>query len=187
MSKTLESEPRGKMFERACGAYWVVGVLLAFVLPEGSGLDTALGIEASDVPFAMILIEVPGRLDHVGLYFLVMWMLMPALLLWLYRHPQTRAQFEQYGFVRMDLARVVGASLVSVTMIAGFVYFVLMAPITCPKVTARGTALICFAARYRLGLGVVGGGLMLTIALAAYCAIFRVPAMWREYLGQDGS
>ncbi|MDX1554389.1 MAG: hypothetical protein R3212_00010 [Xanthomonadales bacterium] len=158
-----------------------MGFVLALAIPSGEGFDQATGINPTNIPLASLMVNIPERVDYIGVYFFVLWILMPILLICLAKNPQRR---EQFSYTRMELPNAAGATLACLVAVLGLAYFLSMDPLTCADAAARGKALICFAAKYKVGLGLVGGALMLTFAIAVYALFIRVPAMWREYFIQ---
>ena len=163
-------------FKKVCIGYFFISVMISLLIPSGISIEGYLPLPVEYIPFANYVVTVPGHLNSVSLYFLIMWTLFPLIFTILALRPQ-KIPAET---VPSSPAKLVFATLVAFTIFA-VVCKAAYLDISNFEPSSRGIALLLLMAQYKMGLGTIGGVFMLTSVLAAHMALFLVPKLWYSY------
>lgn len=165
-------------FERVCGWYLLASMAMALLVPSSFSIESHLPVPVERIPFASYISRIPGHLNSASLYFTIMWLMLPIVVVAFALKPQQKNDALEGSAA--SAARALLATIVAL-LIAALVGSSFYLNISSFEPSSRGIALLVLMARYRLGLGAIGGILMLTTALSVYMVLVQVPRIWHSY------
>jgi hypothetical protein len=165
-------------FERICGAYLMISIAIAMIIPSNFSVEAHLSLPIDCIPFANYISHLPGRIESASLYFVLMWLLIPLVVALFAIRPQ------------VNEAQIPASRSATKALLATLVAFAILALVgstfyldaSAFRGSSHGIALFLLMARHKLGLGVLGGILMLTTAIAINMAFIQIPRVWVAYV-----